>query len=117
MIATTIAYAFALQALVTFWVAALAPAEASFDPLSYTCLTINPDGTPVKRPADHGLACHCPSACVDSHCCGTGPLAAAQPYAAPSRDSAVLGAGIAADALPASVAANANLARGPPVSG
>lgn len=74
--AAAFAYLFAVQALLAVWTVALAPARAAFDPLSATCLTTAGDDTQTPiRSRDHGIACHCATACAGGHCCASGSLA------------------------------------------
>ena len=73
-----VAYAIALQAILTVWGGAFAPANAADDVFSVICRSVSAaqgqDQTdPVKRSSDHGLACHCTAACAaGGGCCGSG---------------------------------------------
>lgn len=73
-----LAYAIALQAILTVWGGAFTPANAADDVFSVICRSVGAaqgqDQTdPLKRSSDHGLACHCTAACAaGGGCCGTG---------------------------------------------
>lgn len=117
MVCALMAYAIALQALLTAWAGALQPANAGFDPLSVICRTITTeDGQ--QAPAgklDHGLACHCTAACHAGHCCA-GPVGAATIIPVPRLAEVILPHRERA-AAGASWLVSDHSARGPPVSG
>lgn len=118
MMSALVAYAIALQALLTAWTGALQPANAGFDPLSVICRTVtSEDGKQAPSGAlDHGLACHCTAACNAGSCCAGGPVGAATIVPVPRLVKAIL-PDQAMVAAGASWLVSDHSARGPPVAG